>query len=142
MSLSEYDLQYQRTWRKRNPDKTKEYYQKNQEQIREQAKKHWTTKGFFKRIELKYGLSYEEYEGMYLKQKGQCAICSKRIHIQVSNKRDPERAFIDHCHNTGKVRGLLCSLCNTGLGMFKDNEQSLKKALKYLKQTKEMDNAK
>jgi hypothetical protein len=44
-----------------------------------------------------------------------------------------QRLSIDHDHNTGKVRGLLCSPCNIGLGGFKDNPHSLTKAIEYLK---------
>lgn len=70
----------------------------------------------------KYGLTYEEYQTMLVEQNGECAICSKVL----------EKPCIDHCHTTGKVRGLLCNSCNTGLGHFKDNPDSLEAAIRYL----------
>ena len=45
------------------------------------------------------------------------------------------RLFVDHCHNTGKYRGLLCVTCNTGLGAFKDNVDLMQKAIEYLNET-------
>lgn len=74
-----------------------------------------------KRIEKKYNLPYEEYINLSNQQNGLCAIC-KTIEIQV----------VDHCHTTGKVRGLLCGRCNTGIGLFLDNVESLKNAIDYL----------
>jgi ribosomal protein S20 len=68
-----------------------------------------------------YGLSEEEYEAMLEACGGMCQICEKR----------PVEA-VDHCHDTGKVRGLLCGRCNMGLGHFYDDVEALKKAIKYL----------
>ena len=74
------------------------------------------------RIKL-YGLSVEDYENLLKESGGVCAIC----------KNKPEkRLHIDHCHNTGKIRKLLCITCNSGLGMFKDDVNLLAKAIKYL----------
>lgn len=72
----------------------------------------------------KYGLTEEQFRRMYLDQKGLCAICPKRM-----SGRD---CHIDHDHVTGKVRGLLCSSCNTGLGFFKDSVRLLASAIVYL----------
>jgi len=66
-----------------------------------------------------------------LKQNGKCAICKKPETRKTGNKI--RELSIDHCHKTGKVRGLLCDSCNNGLGRFKDSVKLLESALKYLK---------
>ena len=55
------------------------------------------------------------------KQAGKCAICDKETSLN-----------LDHCHLTGKFRGMLCTSCNTGLGFFKDNVENLRRAVSYL----------
>lgn len=62
---------------------------------------------------------------MFDEQKGRCAICETEITAY-------KTANVDHCHTTGKVRGLLCFLCNSGLGKFKDDKGRLQKAIEYL----------
>lgn len=57
-----------------------------------------------------------------------CEICGKKKDINTTYS-----LVVDHCHNSNKIRGLLCGSCNTGLGMFKDNADSLRAAIKYLK---------
>ena len=71
-----------------------------------------------------YRLDLPSYQRMYADQHGCCAICGV--------ERDPVRLVIDHNHRTGKVRGLLCSPCNTGLGFFKDSPDLVTAALTYL----------
>lgn len=78
-------------------------------------------------IQKTYDISWEDYEIMFDNQKGCCAICKSRV----SSARTT-RLFVDHCHNTAKVRGLLCSSCNHGLGLFKDSPTLLKRAISYL----------
>jgi len=83
-----------------------------------------------------YGLSYEDYEALVTKQKGRCAICRKKC-VSMSAYRglrgaDGSSFRVDHCHKTGRVRGLLCVECNIGLGKFKDDAGLLKKAYEYL----------
>jgi transcription elongation factor Elf1 len=78
-------------------------------------------------IRNQYGITLKQYELMLDKQKFKCAICGK--HDEVEGRR----LAIDHCHTTGKVRGLLCGKCNRGLGLFYDNEELLQNAIKYLK---------
>lgn len=76
-----------------------------------------------------YGISVEYYQKMIEDQGNKCKICG-----QIS-----ERALdIDHCHTTGKVRGLLCSHCNKALGMFRDSYRYLEAAIKYLKENEGM----
>ena len=80
----------------------------------------------FRGYELKrsYGISVEDYDRMLEKQGGKCAICGE--------VDDHHSLAVDHCHETGAVRGLLCSLCNRGLGLFKDRADLLTAAIKHL----------
>jgi hypothetical protein len=72
-----------------------------------------------------YGLSLEDYNKRKEEQQNCCAICKVEIF---------SRLFVDHCHKSGKVRKLLCSQCNSGLGMFKDNPELLVAAADYIKE--------
>lgn len=74
-----------------------------------------------------YGITLEQYLGMFNDQGGSCLICS------VHRNTLPKDLHVDHCHETGQVRGLLCSSCNQGLGNFKDSIKSLENAISYLK---------
>jgi len=76
----------------------------------------------------KYGLSLEDYDKMLIDQLGLCAICGTQ---DPGGKGD---FHIDHCHTTGRVRGLLCQSCNIGLGHFKDSVEFLYSAIKYLRE--------
>lgn len=78
-------------------------------------------------LKRKFNLSLDEYNQMFTKNNGCCYICNRH---QTSFKT---RLAVDHCHTTGKIRGLLCSPCNTALGSFKDNIDILNKAINYLK---------
>lgn len=71
-------------------------------------------------------ISFEDYNKMFEKQNNLCAICGEK---ETRN----EILSLDHCHKLNRVRGLLCSSCNNGLGFFKDNPERLLKAIKYLK---------
>ncbi len=71
----------------------------------------------------KYSLSREAYQALLHAQGGVCAICGI----------GPEKPLrVDHCHDSLRVRGLLCDACNTGLGQFKDNADYLRRAIDYL----------
>lgn len=72
----------------------------------------------------KYGIGLHQYQSILEAQQGACGICGKK------NWRN---LAIDHNHQTGDVRGLLCSTCNTGLGQFQDSVDLLEKAIEYLK---------
>ena len=69
---------------------------------------------------------------MYQEQTGECAICGETIALFSEKGSDVQIAFVDHDHETGEVRGLLCRGCNYGLGNFKDSEERLISAIKYL----------
>ena len=99
-----------KAWRLKNPDKVKKYQ----------------SQGFLARkfaaIKRNYGVSRDQYIDMLEKQDGRCIICDTRS----------SKMCIDHCHNTGKVRGLLCDKCNRGLGFFKENVEVLRRAADFL----------
>lgn len=73
------------------------------------------------------GVTPEQYNAMLAAQHGACAICGA---TEPGGKR--ARFSIDHCHTTGKIRGLLCTTCNAGLGYFKDDTSRLQSAVAYL----------
>lgn len=70
-----------------------------------------------------YGISVEDYRGMLEQQQGLCAICDGNY---------GERLFVDHCHETGKVRALLCYACNSALGYLRDDPEIARNAVRYL----------
>lgn len=70
----------------------------------------------------KIGCTTELYDRLYIEQEGKCKICNI----------EKDKLCVDHCHTTGKIRGLLCDNCNHGLGKFKDNTDFLNKAINYL----------
>lgn len=74
------------------------------------------------------------YEELLQKQNGLCAICNKTNTTTRNGKI--KRYAIDHCHKSGKVRGLLCGFCNSALGYFKDKIELLKKAIAYIEDNK------
>ncbi len=73
-----------------------------------------------------YGLKLSEYNDMLEAQNHKCAICGQ------DETRFQKKLVIDHCHDTGKVRQLLCNTCNHGLGNFKDDISLLASAIQYL----------
>ena len=78
-------------------------------------------------IRNQYGITLDEYNTMLQEQDYKCAICGNEDEVE------GRRLAIDHCHDTGHVRGLLCGKCNRGLGLFYDDEELLQNAIKYLK---------
>lgn len=90
-------------------------------------------KVYLKRFSLRknYGLTLEEYQEILKKQKGKCAICGG-VETRKAMFGGPKDLSVDHCHKTGKVRGLLCNRCNNGLGCFKDSVELLRAAAVYL----------
>lgn len=116
----------------------KAYVQKNKKRTMEYQKdyrkKHATDRKAYdaERVKLKsrlkqtYGITIEDWEGMFSSQEGRCAICGK-------HQSEVGKVFsVDHDHETGKVRGLLCHLCNMGLGSFQDDAELLENAMAYL----------
>lgn len=104
------------------------------------GQKHPHNKGVYKRTESErrklnrnyalkrnFGITDEEYSKMLISQGGKCKICN------IHQNNLPKPLYVDHCHNSKKVRGLLCQKCNAGLGMFKENTNIMMTAIEYLK---------
>jgi len=100
---------YNTTWRKNNPQKV----------LKSSMRCHYKKE---------YGITFEQKDIMVAKQNNRCRICCKSFKL-------PRDIHVDHSHTTKKVRGILCSNCNTGLGKFQDNITFLKAAIKYLKES-------
>lgn len=84
------------------------------------------------RVQSAYGISMQEFEKMLAAQGGGCAICGKKI----DDRRDGKtrRLCVDHDHDTGRIRGILCTRCNTGIGMFGNDPDLFRRAINYLSQ--------
>jgi hypothetical protein len=113
-------------WRLKNPTWDKEY----------ESKRRIENPGHMKILDRKrnlarYGITEDRYEEMFNAQNGVCAIC-KGIN------RSGRRLSIDHDHKTGEVRGLLCSQCNSAIGLARESLDILRKAVIYLEKHEKM----
>lgn len=126
--------EFKRRERDRSNARTKRYRENNRELLRERDRA--TKKALWAdpakrehmkamRLRNKYGVTAEQHAELLDVQRGRCAIC----------RRERQQHFalaIDHCHDTGTIRGLLCSSCNNGLGRFKDDPALLRSAAAYI----------
>lgn len=78
----------------------------------------------------KFGITFDDYQKLLENQNNVCAICKKEESFVLRGVK--HSLAVDHCHNTGKIRGLLCRNCNQGLGLFHDNVEFLNEAIYYL----------
>ena len=79
-------------------------------------------------LRTKYGITEADYLHLLVKQHNACAICER-----FETSRKAKRLSVDHCHKTGKVRGLLCQRCNAGIGQFLDNPKLIRRAFIYMR---------
>ena len=107
------------TFKSKNP----EYFKNHHAQRRLDGK---NLKTMLKR---EYGITIEEYKKIRIDQNDLCAICES---AEGGWKANGAKLVVDHCHKSGKIRGLLCPSCNRGLGQFEDDPKRLKKAIHYL----------
>ena len=126
---------YQRAYRERNKEKLKAQSSAyNKSEYRREFMRAWRAQNKDKiaastaRARAKrYGLELSELERMTAEQGGTCAICRDAF------PANPKHCHVDHCHDTGKVRGLLCILCNLMLGKARDRPDVLIRAAEYLR---------
>lgn len=104
--------------------KRQEYYQKNKEEFFHKTRK--------QHLKKKFNITIEDYKNLLDNQSNKCAICESNSAKNKLNKN----FSVDHCHRSGKIRGLLCNKCNAGIGYFEDNVHFLKNAIKYLEKNK------
>lgn len=121
-------LHKSKRWRIKNPDKQKAAVKSWIDRNRDHRKAYQRAY----QINKKYGVDEEWFASLSLKQKGVCAICG-----QFDGTGKWKKLVIDHDHNTGKIRGLLCNECNRGIGYLKDSVDILEKSVEYLKQHKD-----
>lgn len=117
-----------RLWREANPEKVREsarrYYHANADRMREKNRVYQKTQRvriLKKERARRYGLDEAALDAMLEQQGGKCAICGNDTRLEV-----------DHCHDTGRVRGLLCGGCNRGIGMFGDAPARMRAAADYI----------
>jgi len=75
----------------------------------------------------RYGITLDDYNNLYKKQGEKCGCCGKSKDLG-----GLKGLYVDHCHDSGNIRGLLCSSCNTAIGLLGDNLEGVKLAVKYL----------
>lgn len=110
-----------------------DYYRNNRERCLSTQKRYHCNQPAQRKIndlKAKYGLTADQYDELVRSQGNACAVCGKRRPGESSARG---WFHVDHDHQTGKVRGLLCCHCNWGLGNFGDSEDTLQKAIEYLR---------
>jgi len=115
-------------WRKNNAERVKENYRRR----RAADPEGWKRRHRSAKLKINYGITMADYDRMLTEQKGACAICGG-----TQDKAFPWRLVVDHDKDTGRVRQLLCSPCNLGLGSFTHNPQTMRSAVAYLEKHKE-----
>lgn len=99
--------------------------QRTKKSRKEQPEKH-KHYGWKSRIKGMYGITEEQYSEMFIEQEGKCGICFTSLIY-----RD-KTTHIDHNHDTGEVRGLLCHWCNTAIGLLREDTEIMKNAIEYM----------
>lgn len=104
----------------------KNYADKKRKSDKKWLAKQDTLYRWARHLKSRFGITPEEYYKMLASQKGVCNICER-------SPKPSKRLAIDHCHKTGKIRGLLCFRCNYGLTFFSESEKMLLKAASHVK---------
>jgi hypothetical protein len=130
----EYKLAYQKQYREKNREAVlrarREWYHRNRDAMLVYWKKYNSENKDRRRWivrKCKYGITPSEFESLLERQNGKCAICDAEF-----AKVQARAPHIDHCSETGRIRGLLCSRCNTGIGLLQHSPRILVEAINYL----------
>lgn len=112
-------------WIKNNPERKKEHSKKATKAYRDKHKDtpEWKEKRRNEQLKHKFSLLPEDVKNLLLIQQNKCAICYEEF---------TKTPHIDHCHKTEKIRGLLCSNCNTAIDLFKENSEVMQRAVYYI----------
>ncbi len=124
--------QYLAEWRRKNPDKQRAITLRAHAKVspEERAAQYRKRRELDPRpirnrgLKAKYGITIEQYDMMFAQQNGVCAVCAT---VQPGRPLD-----VDHCHDTGVIRGLLCNPCNMALGLLKDDPLRIRSLEKYI----------
>jgi hypothetical protein len=115
--------EYNRRWTERNPN----FKKKEKFFTYEYQREAYLRLGRSRVLMQKYGITADEFDSMLAAQGGGCAICARK------DSGAPDRVMsVDHCHESGKIRGILCHYCNVGLGNFQDDPDRIMTAVAYL----------
>jgi hypothetical protein len=106
-----------REWIAKNPEKAKAINSR----VYKKSGNLWHKERDLRKL---YGITLEQFDSMLADQANACAVCGEDLVVPC----------VDHCHSTGKVRKILCPACNKGLGMFRDNPETLAKAAQYVRE--------
>ena len=114
-----------RRYRERDPERAREQWNRsNRKRLADPEHLRWKREDAMMRA---YGLTMADFEALLAQQGGTCAICG-------GGRSGPGSRFhVDHCHATGRVRGLLCGNCNTAIGLLGDDPERAEKAAAYLR---------
>ena len=108
----------------KDPNRKKQYNREyNKKRLKENPLMHVE-----KNLKHRYGITLKEYESQLKAQDNKCKICGAEA------CPTGDRFAVDHCHETGKLRALLCQHCNTGIGLLKHDKNLLEKAIDYLEE--------
>jgi len=113
----------------------RKWYQENKDRVAAQRRKWkpWRSEEFreYRRdwqLQDRYGITLKEFEQMSEAQNGVCAICGN----EPDSNQKGNTLHVDHCHEAGEIRGLLCNHCNVGLANFRNDPDALRRAAEYL----------
>lgn len=136
---SEYDKAYRRKYyaeRKVELNKKRAVWGRaNRERVRKSQRERYARckdNHFWTKLRSMYDLSKEQYEKMLVDQNGVCKVCGCKDPESKRN-RGRDGLSVDHCHVTGKIRGLLCTGCNIAIGQAKESPERLEKLAAYLR---------
>jgi Autographiviridae endonuclease VII len=120
-------VQYKREWNQKNKDHIAD---KQRARVAADPDKY---RAYFRNYHIKktYGITTEQYEKMVSQRCGRCDICGREPN---GTNHVEQSLVIDHDHETGAIRGLLCNNCNSGMGILGDTVEHLEAALQYLKE--------
>lgn len=126
---------YNKKWREENrelvAENKRQWFNKNREQNIEKRKANYRKNIDAHKdamLRRNYGITLEQYNAMLASQDHGCKICKSKT----SNSKAAKSLFVDHCHRTGVVRGILCNKCNAGIAYFNESKELLAEAIRYL----------